>query len=137
MRLVRSFKCICCLKTFSSQLQLKRHQQLHTGMNYFGFDHKNGIELSKLFTLPNVRGNLYSRDKQLKCFLCCKQLRSSGDKNNHLKTHCRVKLKPKENVENILQENNLSQNLQMQSSLNIKNGFSCDKCLKTFSLKGR
>ena len=79
---------------------------------------------------------VYSRDKQFNCFFCCKQLRTSGDKNNHLKTHCGVKFQRRENVEKALKESNLSANVQMQRLVNIENGFSCDKCLKTFSLKG-
>ena len=69
IRLLQSFKCNCCLKTFSSQLKLKRRQELHTGMNYFGFNQNNGIELRKLFTVKNTRKCGYSRDKQFNCFL--------------------------------------------------------------------
>ena len=103
-------------------------------MNSFGFNHKNGIEVSKLLTLKNVRENVYSRDNQFHCFLCYKQLRTSGDKNNHLKTDCGVK--PQENVEKYFQESNLSLYEEKQPLVNIENSFSCDKCLNTFSLKG-
>ena len=98
--LKRTLNCICCLKTFSNQLKLKRHQQLHTGMKHFGFNHNNEIKLRKLFTLKNSSKHVYSRDKQFNCFLCCKQLRPSVDKNNHLKTHCVGKFQPQENAEN-------------------------------------
>ena len=121
--LVQIFKCNFCLKTLSSQLKLKRHQQLHTGMNYFDFNHNNGIDLRKLLKLKHVSKNVYSRDKQFNCFLCCKQLRTSGDKNNHLKTHCGVKFQPQENVENTLHENNLSPNVQTQPLVNVEIDF--------------
>ena len=68
--------------------------------------------------------------------MCYKQFRTGGDKNNQLKTHCGVKFQPHENVGNILQESNLSPNVQMQPLVNVENRFSCDKCLKTFSFKG-
>ena len=77
-------------------------------MNHLGFNNNNGIESRKLLTLKNVSKNVYSRDKQLNCFLCCKQLRTSGDKNNHLKTHCDVKFQLQGNVKSDLQENNFS-----------------------------
>ena len=126
------FKCNYCLKTCSSQSKLKRHQQLHTGTYHFDYTHKNEIELKKLLTIKNVRKYVYSREKQFNCFLRCKQLRTSDDKNDHLKTHCGVKFKPQESVEKILQENNLSPIVQMQSFGNIENRFSCNKCLKTY-----
>ena len=56
-------------------------------------------------------------------------------KNNHLNTHCGVNFQLQENAENILQENNLSPNVQMQPLVNVENEFSCDKCLKTFQKK--
>ena len=107
IHLERIFNCVYCLKTFSSQSNLKRHEQLHTGMNHIGFNHNNEIELSKLLTLKTVGKDVYSRDKQFNCLLCCKQLCTSGDKNNHSKTHCGVKFQPQENAEHFLQENYL------------------------------
>ena len=68
IHLEQKFVCSCCLKTFSSQSKLKRHQLLHTGMNYFGFNHNNGIELSEVLTLKNVRKLVYSVDKKFICF---------------------------------------------------------------------
>ena len=133
--LIRSYNCICCSKSFSSQLKLKRHQQLHTEMNNFGLNHKNGIELNHLRTSKNLSKKVYSRDKQLKCFLCCKQLFTSGEKNNHFNTHCCVKFQRRKNVENTLQGSNLSLIVQTQPLVNIENGFLCDKCLKMFSFK--
>ena len=129
----RRFNCNFCLQPFSSKLKLKRHQQIHKEIKHFLFNYNNLIEFRKLLTLKNVRKHVYSRDKQLNCFLCCKQLRTSGDKNNHLKAHFGMKFQPQENVENILQENSLSPNLQMQSLVIVENRFSCDKCFKKFS----
>ena len=113
------FKCIYCLKKCSCHSKLKRHQQIHKGINHFSFNHNNKIEMKQSLTLKTVRKNIYSRDKQFNCFFCCKQFRTSGDKNNHLKTHCGVKFQPQKNVENILKENNLSPNVQMQSLVNV------------------
>ena len=106
------FHCFCCLQTFTSKVKLKRHHQLHIGMKNFGFNHNNGIELRKLLTMKYVSKHVCSRDKQFKCFLCCKQLCTNGDKKDHLKTHVGVKLQLQGKVENNLQENNLSPNVQ-------------------------
>ena len=78
--LKRKFICFCCLKTYSSEWKLKRHQQFHIGMIHFGFNYNIGIELNELFMLKNGSKHVYSRDKQFNCFLCCKQLRTSGEK---------------------------------------------------------
>ena len=129
------FNCTCCLQTFSSKSNLKRHQQRHTGIYHFGFNYKNVIELSELLTLKNVKESVYSRDKQLNCFLCCKRFRTSSDKSNHLKTHCGKKFQPHKYVENIFQENNLSSNVQIQPLVNVEDGFSCHKCLQKFLSK--
>ena len=67
IRLLRSFKCIYCLKLFSSLPKLKQYQQLHTGMNCFGFNHRNGIEWSSILIMKNFRHNVYSGDKQFNC----------------------------------------------------------------------
>ena len=95
----RIFFCNCCLKTFSSYLKLTQHQQFHIGNKHFGFDRYDGIDLSQSLTLNIPRKVFYSRDKQLKCFLCCKQFRVISEKNNHMNTHFNVKFQPEENAE--------------------------------------
>ena len=116
----QKFDCSCCVKTFSSQSQLKLHHLLHTGMNYLGFNQKNGIEFNKVLTLKNVRKLVYSADKQFNCFFCCKRFRTSGDKNNHMNTHCGVKCQLRETSENILQRSNLTPNVQTQPIVDVK-----------------
>ena len=127
-------------------MKLKQHQQLHTGIYHFGYNHKiaiyhfgfhhrSGIVRSKLFTLKSVRENVYSRDKHFICFLCCKQLRTSDDKNNHLNTHCSVKFQPQENAEKTLPEINLIQNVQMQPLANLENSFCVINVSKHFHAK--
>ena len=135
--LVQSFECICCLKTFSSQLKLKQHQPLHTGMNYFRFHHNNGIESGKLITLKTGMNQVYSREKQFNCFLCCKYFHTNGDKNNHMNSHYGITFQLRGNSVRICKLNSLTPNVQMQSVVNIKQRLSCDKCLKTFSSKSQ
>ena len=61
----QKFDCSCCLKTFSSKSKLKRHQLPHTGINYLGFNHNNGIELSKVLRLKNVKKLVHSTDRNV------------------------------------------------------------------------
>ena len=131
----QKFDCNCCLKTFTSQSKCKQHQLLHTGMNYFGFSRNNGIELSEVLALKNVRKLVYCAGKQFKCLFCCKRFRTSDDKNNHMNTHCGVECQLGETSENILQQSNLTPHVQTPLIVDVERKFSCDKCLKAFSRK--
>ena len=78
----------------------------------------------------------YSTNKQFNCFFCCKHFRTTSDQNNHKNIHCGVKCQLRETSENILQQNKLTPHVQTHPIVDIKQKFSCDKCLKTFSRKG-
>ena len=131
----QKFDCTCCLKTFSGLLKMKRHQLLHTGRNYFRFHYNNWTELGNLLALKTARNDVYSRDKYFNCFLYCKYFHTNGIKNNHINRHYDIKFQFRKNSMSICELNSLTSHVPMQPVFNVKRMLSCDKCLKTLSLK--
>ena len=107
IHLKQKFDCTCCLKIFSSLLKLKRHQLLHTGMNYSRHHHNNGIALGKKLPLKTEKNPFYSLDKLFNCFLCSKYFHTIGDKKNHINSHCGTKFLFRENSVSVCGLNNL------------------------------
>ena len=67
--------------------------------------------------------------------MCCKQLRTNGDKNNHLKAHSDVKFQLGESFKATSQVAKLSPQVKMLRVAKVKQGFLCEKCLKIISFR--
>ena len=124
--------CTCCFYSFSSLYDLKRHQLSHLGVKLSRFAYGKESELSTSLESTTEERKLNSNDKQFICFLCNKQPCTSGDKNNHIDAHCRVKHQSTENYEKIANKSNLTQHGRKQF-VHVKQKLQCDKCFKTFS----